>query len=270
MGDVGATLVLLAILVVVSLVVLIIISIFVAYTNRKQRIGSVISRIVGIVLGGILITFAFAVMMTAYARDYPESFFFEGGGLGLGALIIAIGNSIAERVQTSSEKKTYNLKGTHWVIVNVIPTVVVGYLLTIVGIGIVPVMLLVVAVSQWLLLKQVFPVSPWWILSALFASLGYFTFLAGNLTLGFYIGGVLMAALQYFLLKPHNSKVALFFAVMTLIGWIISEEMFKNLYYDVSLDPHGYLLVLSYHGLVIIWSSVLVGPVAARTLKVKT
>jgi hypothetical protein len=195
--------------------------------------------------------------------------------IGLSTLIIATGNSISETIQRTDTKKANQLNGTHWILVNAISAAGVGYLLTKIKIFpvFVPGMLLTVAACQWLVLKDVFPVSPWWLLCALFASIGYFLHPSGNLTIGFYIGGILMVIFQYFLLRPHNSEGALFFAAVTLLSWLIFGNMFdyvlgaavrdKTSDFFVPLE----LRVISYYGLVTIWSSVLVGLISARFVK---
>lgn len=137
----------------------------------------------------------------------------------------------------------------------------------------VPVMLMAVAACQWFPLKKVLPVSLWWLLSALFASLGYFTNLAGNLAIGFYTGGILMAAFQYFLLRKHNPQGGLFFAMATLFCWWLFGSFFYYVLGAAVSDRTSRLFVpmelrvLSYYGLVITWSSVLVGLIAARFIK---
>ncbi|HAV75848.1 MAG TPA: hypothetical protein DCX53_00695 [Anaerolineae bacterium] len=253
-------------------IILIIISVVIFLRNRKKGLGSVISRIVGMILGGIPIAAAFAGMMISAPYTFPESHLFQGFFLGFGILILAVGNAHSERVQFSDKKKAYQLKGTHWALVNIIPAVVVEYLLIQIGVSFVPAILIAVAVGQWFLLKQIFPVSPWWLLWALFASFGYYTNLAESQTVGFYIGGILMAIFQYFLLKPHNSEGALLFAGASLLSWLFLGSLFDYILGPTSNDIYSEfyipldILALSYYGQVIIWGSVLVGLVAKWTL----
>ena len=251
------------------------ISVFIAWRARKQGVGGVVPRVLGIVLGGLPIAYAFGGMMISPPYSFPESFFMQGIALCVGTFFIAAGNAVAERSQRQDKEQPSELKGTYWVMVNTIAAVVSGYMLSLIGLGFSPVLWLVVGAAQWLLLRQIISISPLWVLGALFASLGYFTDLAGNLTLGYYIGGLLMVGLQWIFLKPHNPKGAAWFAGATLVGWIIFGGMFDYIPGSTSTYRYtssGYyvpldMLVLSYYGLVIIWSSVLVGLVAARVLR---
>jgi len=81
-----------------------------------------------------------------------------------------------------------------------------------------------------------------------------------------------MVGVQWFFLKSYTPKGAAWFAGATLVGWIIFGGLFDHIpgfeltYRNCSSDFYVPLdlVVLSYYRLVIIWSSVLVGMVAAR------
>ena len=262
-------------LLAVVVIIFVGIGVYTAWRSRKEGIGRLVPRFLGIALGGFPIALALGGMMTSTTYTFPESYFTQGFSLGLGMLLIVVGNAISETIQGTHKKTTNQLKGTHWILFNVIPAAGVGYLLTQIKIFpvFVPGMLLAVAACQWLVLKDVFPVSPWWLLCALFTSIGYFLYPSGNLTIGFYIGGILMVIFQYFLLRPHNSEGALFFAVVTLLSWLIFGNMFDYVLGAAVSDKTSdffvprELRVISYYGLVTIWSSVLVGLVSARFVK---
>lgn len=253
------------------------ISIFFAARAFKHQKWSVVPRVVGVILGSLPAALAFGAMMTSTGYTFPESYLFQGFLLSFGVLCIAIGDAISESMQRTEKKKAYQFKGTHWILMNAVPAAGVGYLLSEKKffLAFVPVMLLTAAACQWLLLKRVYPVSPWWLLSAVFWSAGYFTDLAENLMIGFYIGGVLMAAFQYYLLRPHDSNGAVLFALAVLFSWWVFGSLLKYVAGSYSTPANvnsAYyvpreLRVLSFYGLVTIWSSVIVGPVAAWALK---
>jgi len=86
-----------------------------------------------------------------------------------------------------------------------------------------------------------------------------------------------MVGVQWFLLKPHSSKGALWFAGAMLASWIVLGSFFdyipgSTLTFDRSPDQFFVpkdMLVLSYYGLVTIWGSLLVGLVAGRIVSPK-
>ena len=105
------------------------IGVIIAWRSRKEGFRSLVPKFLGIVLGGIPIAYAFGAMMISTAYNYPESFLTQGVALGVGMLIIAIGNAISENFQGPDKKRNNQLKGSHWIILNTLPAAGIGYLL---------------------------------------------------------------------------------------------------------------------------------------------
>lgn len=257
-------------------VVFLAIGVFLAGRASGEGIARQVPRVLGWFLGGFPLGVAMGAMITSTYYTYPESYLGQGFLVGLGVTLIALGDAVSERVGAPPRAGS-RFKATHWILMNAVPAAGISYLLSEMNWvpDFIPAITLVVSACQWLYLKEIFPVSPWWLITVPLASIGTFTYPSGNLALGFYGGGILMVAAQYLLLRRHHPRGALWYAGISLLSmWAFGsllDYIPGNRTRNYNLSPDFYvepeMLLLSFYGLVITWSSVLVGVVAARALR---
>jgi len=135
-----------------ALIAFIVIGVITGWLARKQGIGGVVPRVLGVLLSGVPFAIAVGTMVAASTYNFPEAFFQQGMFLCAAAICIAVGNAIAEKAQNQENKHPGALKGSWWVIITIAAATISGYVLWRIGWGLVPVMLLLVAVAQWFLL----------------------------------------------------------------------------------------------------------------------
>lgn len=222
------------------------IGIFVAWFSRSQGAWGVVPRFLGFIIGGPPIALALAGMLGTPGYSYSGTLFSSGFLLFIGATILGIGNEVANH---KTKKAVVNLNGAFWISANTAAVIVSYYILDILRSNYLPALWLVVYIAQWILLRFVIRVSPLWILGTLFPTLVYY------IDLNFYICAVLMACWQWFILQSQNPKGALWFSGISLVGWIYFYRMWEFL-------PNFYEI-----GVIIIWSSILVGIIAARFIR---
>ena len=246
------------IVIIIFVFIGLLVGVFVAWRYWEKGVWGVLPRLVGFGVGCYFLSSATRNILVAMSYHFPDVIFRSGIYICLGAAAIGIGNEVADRKTDKKNSWPRFLKGSFWVIANSFAALISLFTLWKLDkydTNFAPVIWLTVFIFQWLLIRQVIPISPWWIASSILLSLEQFIHIPVIYDWEFLIFGILAAVLQWYLLKKHNPLGAIWFVFATLAGWII----FGKLFY--------YLSRLSQIGMVIIWSSMLVGVVATRFIR---